>query len=469
MAILPALREPGRTKQVGTMTERPLPFNREAERSVLGAILLDNGALTIAADQLKPEDFLLDQHGRIFRHMRSMAESGQAIDLVTLSECLDSHGELESAGGPAYLAQLMDGLPRATNVEHYARIVKMKSTLRRTVHIAETIRERALAGEVDSVKLAELSALRTEEICATSRGTELGSVSTKQLFEAQEAKIEWLAWPFAASGLATVTDALPKVGKTILFLHGILTARLNRPFLGITTKPMRVVYVSEQSAASLAVQVREVGFTGSEPVEEVRWITRESWSRFIFTEFLERLERTFLRDGQYNALVFDCWHTVARLEDENAASEVNRLGNLTIDVAARNKLALALGRHDRKSGGEVGLSGRSSIQLSGLVDVILHLVRVGGNERQRRLEILGRVPGLPSEQLIELTDGRYVNHGLPDAALDEKTERVNRVREWLGQSPHLTAEEIIARFACLVPPVTVSHATAKRYRAQAKE
>lgn len=297
---------------------------------------------------------------------------------------------------------------------------------------------------------------------------ELGSLSTAELFTVQETTIDWLAWPFAATGLATITDALPKVGKTILFLQGILASRAARPFLGFATKPMRVVYVSEQSAASLAVQVREVGFTGSEPVEELRWITREFWSRFVFAEFLERLERQFLRDGPYNALIFDCWHTIARLEDENAAAEVNRLGNLTIDVAARNKLALALGRHDRKSGGEVGLSGRSSIQLSGLVDVILHLVRVSGSEAQRRLEILGRVPGLPAEQVIELIDGRYINRGEPDAALDETSERVKRVGEWLDEYPGLTAQEIVTRFARMVPPVEISEAAAKRYRAKAK-
>lgn len=348
--------------------------------------------------------------------------------------------------------------------------------------VAQTI-----AGKASSLKLCELPGSKDLSDWIAAGGTrtallafiesqpewkpedrcELGSLSTAELFTVQETKIEWLAWPFAATGLATITDALPKVGKTIFFLQGILAARANRPFLGSATRPMRIVYVSEQSAASLAVQVREVGFTGSEPIEELRWITREFWSRFVFAEFLERLERQFLRDGLYNALVFDCWHTIARLEDENAAAEVNRLGNLTIDVAARNKLALALGRHDRKSGGEVGLSGRSSIQLSGLVDVILHLVRVSGHEAQRRLEILGRVPGLPPEQLIELVGDRYVNCGEPETVLDETVERVKLVRQWLHEFPTMTAPEIVTRFAKL--RVEISESAAKRYRDKAKK
>lgn len=133
-----------------TGLERPLPYNAEAERSVLGAILLDNHSLNIAVEKLKGQDFFLDQHRRIFERFIELAEVQQAIDLVTLSECLDRHGELEAAGGPAYLAQLMDGLPRATNVEHYSRIVKEKSILRQLIHTADLIQQRALDAEEDA-------------------------------------------------------------------------------------------------------------------------------------------------------------------------------------------------------------------------------------------------------------------------------------------------------------------------------
>jgi AAA domain-containing protein len=238
--------------------------------------------------------------------------------------------------------------------------------------------------------------------------------SVAELFTASEKVIDWLCWPFAAQGFATIVDALPKTGKTILLLRGIHACRMRRPFLGYATKPMRVVYVSEQSRASLAAQMREIGFTGNEPAEELWLVTREDWSRYIYTDFLARLEKNILTGNHYNFLVEDTFHSIARLEDEKDASEVNKLGNLTLDLASRFNLALALGRHDRKSGGEVGLSGRSSIQLSGLMDVILHLVRVPGQRpTQRKLELLGRIPGLPNEQIIDLQDGDYVNLGEP--------------------------------------------------------
>ena len=133
-----------------TALERPLPHNLDAERSVLGAILLDNHALNAAIEKLRPEDFFLDQHRRIFLYMIELGELQQAIDLVTLSDHLHRKGELEAAGGAAYIAQLMDGVPRVSNLEHYARIIKEKAVLRNLIHATHAIQQTALEGEEDA-------------------------------------------------------------------------------------------------------------------------------------------------------------------------------------------------------------------------------------------------------------------------------------------------------------------------------
>jgi replicative DNA helicase len=124
--------------------ERPLPRNLDAERSVLGAILLENHSLNAAIEKLKSEDFFLDQHRRIFERMIELGEAQHAIDLVTLTEELHRRGELEAAGGAAYLAQLVDGVPHIVNVDHYARIVKEKAILRNLIHAAHAIQQQAL-------------------------------------------------------------------------------------------------------------------------------------------------------------------------------------------------------------------------------------------------------------------------------------------------------------------------------------
>jgi replicative DNA helicase len=130
--------------------ERALPHNLEAERSILGAILLDNHTLNTAVEKLRSDDFFLDPHRRIFQHMIALGEAQQAIDLVTLTEDLHRRGELEATGGAAYLAALLDGVPRVSNVEHYARIVKEKSVLRSLAHSAQAIQQQALDADDDA-------------------------------------------------------------------------------------------------------------------------------------------------------------------------------------------------------------------------------------------------------------------------------------------------------------------------------
>jgi replicative DNA helicase len=130
--------------------ERPLPQNLEAERSILGAVLLDNHALNAAVERLRADDFFLPQHRLIFERMVQIAEKQQAIDTVTLMEDLARNGQLEAAGGIPYLSQLADGLPRVTNVDHYARIVKEKAVLRNLIFSASAIQEQALAAADDA-------------------------------------------------------------------------------------------------------------------------------------------------------------------------------------------------------------------------------------------------------------------------------------------------------------------------------
>jgi replicative DNA helicase len=130
--------------------ERPLPHNLEAERSILGAVLLDNHALNAAVERLRSEDFFLPQHRHIFERMVQLGEKQQAIDTITLMEDLARSGVLEAAGGVAYLSQLADGLPRSTNVDHYARIVKEKAILRSLIYSASAIQEQALAAGDDA-------------------------------------------------------------------------------------------------------------------------------------------------------------------------------------------------------------------------------------------------------------------------------------------------------------------------------
>ncbi|HKP13084.1 MAG TPA: replicative DNA helicase, partial [Blastocatellia bacterium] len=119
--------------------DKGLPSNVEAERSILGAIILDNAVCNQAIEMLRREDFFLDSHRRIYEKMIGLSERGAAIDLITLSEELRKAAEFEQVGGATYIASLIDGVPRTDTIEHYAKIVKAKSQLRKLITASNQI------------------------------------------------------------------------------------------------------------------------------------------------------------------------------------------------------------------------------------------------------------------------------------------------------------------------------------------
>lgn len=121
------------------MNDRTLPHSLDAERSVLGAILIENAALHDAAAVITSRDFFRDAHRRIFERMVELADRKAPIDLIAVKDALEREGELEEVGGPAYVASLVDGVPRSTNVEYYAKVVKDKATLRNLIFAANSI------------------------------------------------------------------------------------------------------------------------------------------------------------------------------------------------------------------------------------------------------------------------------------------------------------------------------------------
>ncbi len=120
-----------------------LPANIDAEKTILGAILLDNAAHSEAAEKIDADDFSLDSHRRIFLRMTELMNSQRAVDIVTLAEELARNKEVESVGGVAYLASLTEGLPRRPVIEEYIKIVKDKSLLRRLMGICSAAIARA--------------------------------------------------------------------------------------------------------------------------------------------------------------------------------------------------------------------------------------------------------------------------------------------------------------------------------------
>jgi replicative DNA helicase len=148
--------------------ESGLPANLDAERTILGAILLDNAAHAEAAEHLKSEDFSLDSHRRIFLRMTELVDTGRTVDIVTLSNELARYKEVESVGGVAYLASLTEGLPRRPVIEDYVRIVKDKGMLRRLMGICSAAIAKAADQSQDAIGVLDETESQLLEVSQNS-------------------------------------------------------------------------------------------------------------------------------------------------------------------------------------------------------------------------------------------------------------------------------------------------------------
>jgi hypothetical protein len=240
--------------------ERELPQNLEAERSVLGAVLLEAGVLARVVPILGADDFFADAHRRIFFAMLRMASQSTAIDLVTVKDELVRAGALEKAGGAAYLTSLVDNVPDVANVEHYARIVKEKSSARRLVSVGQQLVRGALSQEEGAGE----SARRTiEEILRESPGAPtLPSISTSllDLDENPPPPVRWAVDGLLPERALCLLFGKPFGGKSLFALQLCLYGAAQVPFLpppdgssaGFTMpRPLRILYLDEEMGLPL--------------------------------------------------------------------------------------------------------------------------------------------------------------------------------------------------------------------------
>jgi replicative DNA helicase len=218
------------------VAERTLPHNLEAERSVLGAILLHNDTFNQVAEIIDAGDFFRDAHRRIFDKMVKLSERNDAIDLITLKDELGRSGEIDEVGGPAYITALVDGVPRSANVEHYARIIKEKATLRSLIFSANKILDNAYSAEEEADAILDqaehaIFAIADDKVrdgFVSVRDLAHSSLDTIEKLHAKKELITGVPTGFTdldemTSGLQPsdliIVAARPSMGKTSLVLN----------------------------------------------------------------------------------------------------------------------------------------------------------------------------------------------------------------------------------------------------------
>lgn len=216
--------------------EKGLPHNLEAERSILGAILLDNALLNQAIELLRAEDFYAGSHRLIFEQMLGLSEKGQAVDYITLAEELSRASQLENAGGRSFISSLIDGVPRLANLEFYARIVQEKATLRNLIRCSNQIINDCYEQERDAgtiLDAAEKSIFDLAELKVRSGLvplTEIAKETLKKIELASKQKTMVTGIPTGYTRLDEMTSGLqpsdliivaarPSMGKTAFSLN----------------------------------------------------------------------------------------------------------------------------------------------------------------------------------------------------------------------------------------------------------
>jgi replicative DNA helicase len=176
--------------QLDTALDRPLPQSNDAERAVLGSVLINNNSFYRVLGTIDTPDFFKDAHRTIFATMRHLAEQSREIDLLTLKDELGKRAQLEQVGGSAYISSLVDGIPDVANVERYARIVKEKSTLRRLIVMGNSVMRAALDTPNEPSEVLNVAEKTLYEIAEGS--IEKGFVSLDRITKANMTAIEQL-------------------------------------------------------------------------------------------------------------------------------------------------------------------------------------------------------------------------------------------------------------------------------------
>ena len=225
-------------QETQTFGGRQIPWSEEAELSVLGAMLIDGDAVVTAVELLDDSAFYREANRRVYRAMAKLYGRRDVIDVVTLTDELKSAGELDAAGGMAYVAQLVDAVATAANVEYHCRILRDKAILRRLIESATSIVQEAYtvpAGEVeDALDRAE------QRIFQIAQAAERrGFVWIKEILWPTFERIEELQKnPGAITGVPSGFADLDRL--TVGFQAGDLVIVAGRPSMGKTAFALNV-------------------------------------------------------------------------------------------------------------------------------------------------------------------------------------------------------------------------------------
>lgn len=274
------------------VAERTLPHDLDAERCVLGAILLHNDAYLQAVQHVRRNDFFRDSHRRVFEAMERLLERPQGcVDMITLKDELAKRNDLDEVG-VAYLAKLVDGIPRSTNVKHYAQIVAEKSQLRNIIYASNAMLTEAYSAEESAASILKSA---DQTLVELQYGRSSGAMqSLAHGSQAMLSRLEYLSQHRGElrgldTGFQSINDqtmgwtrgdfivvaARPSIGKTAFTLNtavaGAKSLRLDggKPHVAIFSLEMRAEQLHFRMLSSLSGVAATTIIGG--------WMTDDQW------------------------------------------------------------------------------------------------------------------------------------------------------------------------------------------------
>jgi len=323
------------------------PQNLEAEQSVLGAVLLDNGALNRAMEILTEEDFYRTANRLVFRGMLALSERNQPVDQITLTEYFRGTGELEQIGGASYIAELVQTVPSAANIRYHSKIVRDKSLLRGLVRTATDVVMRGYEGTTQTDELLEFAEREIFRLAQGHLGATFAPVSSiikdsveivDRLYSRKERitgvptgfhDLDHLLAGLQASDLIIVAGR-PSMGKTSLALGMVEHAALRgNAVVGIFSLEMSKAQLVLRMLSSQALLDSHALRTGH--------LTKHDW--VALTEAASRLEQAkIFIDDSGNLSVQQMRGKARRLKAEHG-----------LDLLVVDYLQLMEGRRDSES------------------------------------------------------------------------------------------------------------------------
>lgn len=234
-------------------------WNLEAERSLLGSMLLDEEAADAVIDKVTTQAFYSEAHRTIFDAIVKLRSEGVPIDLITVTDAMRSEGTLAEVGGASAISALANYVPTVANVEYYLEIVQEKATLRRIIKGAALATESAQAGEIGRAEV--ILEETVQEVAAGGYARRRDRPVMVNLSEVEAQETRWLWKPYIPLDCITILEGDPKTGKTWAALA--ITAALTRGFplpgedgRPVARMPGNVLYMTAEDSLSMTLRPR---------------------------------------------------------------------------------------------------------------------------------------------------------------------------------------------------------------------